>query len=89
MTDLLITAWCTDRGQHPQRRLWRGSPDGVTALGEPGHADLASWQRDGGVRFRCPTCGADKQLSAATWARLVAGLAQAGVSELDISLLPF
>jgi hypothetical protein len=89
VTDDLLTVVCTDRGQHPRRRLWLGTADGATALREPGHADAQSWHRDGGMRFWCRTCRRDVQLTAATWERLVAGLAAAGVSVLDVSMLPY
>jgi hypothetical protein len=83
----LVVVFCTDRGQHRRRRLWTGSPDGVMALSEPGHADGATWRRGGGMRFRCPTCRRDVQLTPDRWELLVKGLDAAHVTEVDTSFL--
>ena len=83
----MITVVYTDRGQHPKRRLWHGTADGVTALAEPGHADTGSWHRNGGMRFWCRTCRRDVQLTQARWECLVRGLAERGVSVVDASYL--
>ena len=84
---MLITVFCTNRGQHPRRRLYYGTDDGVTGLRVPASVDRESWHRDGGMRFRCKTCRRDEQLTRARWERLTRRLAEAGQDKVDISYL--
>jgi hypothetical protein len=85
MADPLLKVFCTDRGTHRRRLLWTGADDGTPALRV--RDEGSTWHRDGGIRFRCPSCTRDVQLGQASWDRLVAGLRDAGVSVVDSSYL--
>jgi hypothetical protein len=87
MRDPLLTAVCTDRGQHPRRRLWRGDDRGTAALAVP-DGGMSNFHRGGGMRFRCPTCRRNVELTKASWDRLVTGLRAAGKTGFDLSDLP-
>jgi hypothetical protein len=81
----MTTVVCTDRGQHPRRRLaFTGSswddPKPIVVQNRN--------ERTGGVRFTCHTCGRDIQLTKENWDRLTAELATAGLTQVDVSYLP-
>jgi hypothetical protein len=67
---------CTDKGQHP-RCIIRS---GYTADDMPdGHVHV----------WLCPRCGRAPQVRLDRWPGVAAGLEAAGITEVDISKLPF
>jgi hypothetical protein len=79
----LLTVVCTDRGQHPRRRIaFRGNGPGK------GGGVLTSQMRRGGARWHCDTCGRTVVLTADNLDRLWDGMRAAGVSQVDMSLIP-
>jgi hypothetical protein len=99
--------YCTGRGRHRRRDLYRlvdrgglalyrlvygAGPHGANWAGLAGTVDVG-WSGDETPLDRplsCPSCPRmDRQLNGGTWRRLYDGLDAEGVSDVDISRLPF
>lgn len=81
---------CTDRGEHPRRKLGWLTVRGDRVLFEPWAPRPAGHDLDpviGRVAVRCRTCERDVQMTTSTARRLADGLGEA--DEVDISALPF
>jgi hypothetical protein len=76
---------CTDKGQHARRRVGQASmaSDGWVSV-----SGRANWAGEGG-RVRCPRCGRNPHLTPERWTAAMRGLRDTGITEVDISDLPF
>jgi transcription elongation factor Elf1 len=79
-----VTVVCTDRGQHPSRRIARVRRDGLVI----GRTGFQVDPRSGGTTLRCKTCGRHVELAREKWLRVVDALSRHGVSEIDLSRIP-
>ena len=79
-----ITYFCTG-GIGKERAEAECAYTGLTWLPDGGHAPVAHLERVGPASLRCPLCGLTKPVGYKRRQRL----AEAGLTEVDISALPF
>jgi hypothetical protein len=75
----VIDVVCGGGRRHPHRRTMLAA--GAVAEDRPANGDRMRW--------RCPRCGRDAEISLTRWVQLVPQLVARGVRRLDIAALPF